>query len=811
MKSVERPKFNWLVPSLIFLPILLCTILGGWLYYKEGNRSALQDASLNLDAIAELKINQIVNWRKELLADAFVVSQNPFTLDRLVPFLKGNSPPDAEMITEEIRSWMEIRIKAFGYIDAVLLDNNGRILLSIGRSPAHMGPNAAKYVAEACRSGEPWLSDLHRIAGIEGEHFDIYAPICPPSDSGKKLPCPGVLLFRIDPGLFLFPLIQSMPIPRTTAETILVRREEDEVVFLNAPRLPAETAGPFRFPIDTEDLPAALAVLGREGTVKGLDYRGVPVLAILRPVPGTAWFMVAKEDMREILLPLRWRMTGLVIFAAGLFFGLGTLLLFWIKKREARFYRSQYEAERDRLALVRHFEYLHKYANDIIMLADRFHRIIEANDQACTAYGYTREELLHMSIPDLRPPGLPTSIEESIRKAVERNGWIFETRHQRKDGTAFPVEISLRVFETGGEKYLQAVIRDITERKRAEEALEKSNQKYRTLFETANDPIFLLDGDRFIDCNQKTLAVFGGRKSEILGKTPFDFSPPEQPDGRSSKDKATEKIKAALAGESQVFEWKHRKLDGTELDTEVNLNRTELDGRMMVLAIVRDITEWKKTESRLKAAIGEKELLLREIHHRVKNNMQVISSLLSLQSKRFRDKGVLEAFKESQTRIRTMALIHEKLYQTKDLSRIDISDYVTNLVSYLFRAYRVDPGRIGLETDLARKSLDINTSIPCALIINELVSNALKHAFPGGRKGLIFIRLHEDGDGILHLEVRDDGVGFPEAIDIHRTESLGIQIVMMLVEQLEGRIELERARGTVFRIDFHPLPYKPRL
>jgi PAS domain S-box-containing protein len=217
----------------------------------------------------------------------------------------------------------------------------------------------------------------------------------------------------------------------------------------------------------------------------------------------------------------------------------------------------------------------------------------------------------------------------------------------------------------------------------------------------------------------------------------------------------------------------------------------------------------KRIEDQVKASLQEKDVLIKEVHHRVKNNMQVISSLLNLQSRRIQDPEVLEMFRESQRRIRSMALIHERLYQSSDLSRIEFSQYLRNLATHLFHSYQVSSDRVRLRLDTEEVYLNINTAIPCGLIVNELVSNALKHGFPEGRRGEVAVELHRvAGDGYV-VRVRDDGVGFPQALDYRRTETLGMQIVNTLVGQLEGRLELEnKTPGSTFRLEFNELPMK---
>jgi len=223
----------------------------------------------------------------------------------------------------------------------------------------------------------------------------------------------------------------------------------------------------------------------------------------------------------------------------------------------------------------------------------------------------------------------------------------------------------------------------------------------------------------------------------------------------------------------------------------------------------QEITERKRVEKvlreskqQIQSSLKEKDVLLKEIHHRVKNNMQIISSILRLQSRKIKDEEVLEIFNQSQYRIKSMALIHEGLYQSEDLARIDFSDYIGRLKSHLFSAYGVGVRDIDFEMKVRDVHLDINRAIPCGLIISEIVSNSMKYAFPNGRKGKIDIKMHPDGKGKYILIVRDTGIGFPDGLDFHKTETLGMQIVTDLVEQLDGTIELRRNKGTKFKIVF---------
>ena len=220
---------------------------------------------------------------------------------------------------------------------------------------------------------------------------------------------------------------------------------------------------------------------------------------------------------------------------------------------------------------------------------------------------------------------------------------------------------------------------------------------------------------------------------------------------------------------------------------------------------VQDITESKELEEQLKKSLDEKDLLIKEIHHRVKNNLMVISSLLSLQSRYIKDKEARGLFRESQNRARSMALIHELLYRSEDLKSIEFGDYILSLSKELFHLYSVD-GLIELKIDVDDIYLDINTSIPLGLIVNEVVTNSLKHAFPDGRAGVINVDFHKTDDQ-YEFKVKDNGIGFPEDLDFEETDSLGLQMVTSLTRQIEGDIELDRNNGTEFKITFKESEY----
>jgi two-component sensor histidine kinase/putative methionine-R-sulfoxide reductase with GAF domain len=217
-----------------------------------------------------------------------------------------------------------------------------------------------------------------------------------------------------------------------------------------------------------------------------------------------------------------------------------------------------------------------------------------------------------------------------------------------------------------------------------------------------------------------------------------------------------------------------------------------------------ELAKRQQAQAQISASLEEKVILLKEIHHRVKNNLQVISSLLDLQANHINDQHVLEMFKESQGRVKSMALIHEQLYQSSDLSNINFAQYLNSLVNQVRRSYNTKAQAIIINLNVATMPLTIETAIPCGLIVNELVSNAFKYAFPNRRDhpGEISIDLQKTADNQVALHVRDNGVGIPEDIDLRRTKSLGLRLVNTLVKQLRGKVSIERAGGTKFEIIF---------
>lgn len=234
-----------------------------------------------------------------------------------------------------------------------------------------------------------------------------------------------------------------------------------------------------------------------------------------------------------------------------------------------------------------------------------------------------------------------------------------------------------------------------------------------------------------------------------------------------------------------------------EANAELMEHRQELER-----LVEERTTELSAKNERLRASLAEKEVLLKEVHHRVKNNLQIISTLLELQAYNIHDDNLQKCLKDSQDRIKAMALIHEKLYQSSDLVCIDFWEYIESLVGHLISSFVDDPQRIVMKVDVGDIQMGIERAIPYGLIINELVSNAIKHAFPNGRSGEIEIRLRADERGWITLTVADDGVGLPPGLDFRNTETLGLQLVNLLTKQLQGELSLVNDGGATFTIRF---------
>ncbi len=366
------------------------------------------------------------------------------------------------------------------------------------------------------------------------------------------------------------------------------------------------------------------------------------------------------------------------------------------------------------------------------------------------------------------------------------------------------------VFAQGDRDFIKLMGRWIStmiERKRAEDMLKDKEQLYRTLVENAHDLIVEISFDgRFLYVSSNHKEILGYEPEELLGKNSFDFMHPDDRAGTMSA--YIQGFRAGKAGKA-VYRYRHKNGEWRWLEATGKPFRTS-SGEIRVIVDTRDITERKKADEQIQESLVRKESLLREIHHRVKNNLQVISSLLSLQSDYAKDEESLAVFYESQSRISTIALIHEKLYQSRNIDEIKMLDYITDLTRNLLRVYKDFGENIHVQINAYDISIDVDQAIPCGLIINELFSNCLKHAFnyPGGdnpaerARNKVSVEISSDSDGILTLSVRDNGVGFPADIDVRNTNTLGLQLVCTLADQLKGTVELRNENGTMFNIVF---------
>ena len=447
-----------------------------------------------------------------------------------------------------------------------------------------------------------------------------------------------------------------------------------------------------------------------------------------------------------------------------------------------------------------------------ILIDDIFGNFQYVNERYAKLFGYSEEEMRKKSIRDVV---FSDDLDMVMRyhknrtqgkKAPSR----YEFRGIKKDGTLFYLEIDAKPIKIGKKIVgTRCYLWDITARKKAEKALKQSEEKYKTIAENLEVGIYRTssgaDG-HFIEANPAIVRMFGYKdKQEFLTVDVSKLY--HDPEGREAFQK-----KMLHEGFVKNEEVLLKKKNGKPfLGSVCAVTVRDEKGKIRYFdGIVEDITVRKEAEEKLKTSLVEKEVLLREIHHRVKNNLQIISSLLNLQSRHVEDEPALDMFQESRNRVRSMALVHEKLYRSNDLAKVDFCEYIQSLSRHLFMSYRVDSTDIDLNVDVKDVFLDINTSIPCGLIINELVSNSLKHAFSGRDRGKIHVAMRPENNGKFKMVIRDDGVGLPKELKVTQTESLGLQLVTMLVEQLQGTLSVENKKGTSFEIVFEKLDFRAR-
>ena len=425
-------------------------------------------------------------------------------------------------------------------------------------------------------------------------------------------------------------------------------------------------------------------------------------------------------------------------------------------------------------------------------LIDAEGRFEFVNDEACRSLGYSRAALLGMTVPEVDMDMPEEHWGAHWEELRTKRSLTFEGRHQTRDGEVRFVEVNANYFEYGGRPFNLALVRDITERKHAQEAVQKLSH----VVDQSPVSVIVTDTLGAINyVNPKFCEVTGYSRDEVLGKNPRILK-----SGTMSKEVYVDLWRTLAARRDWRGELCNKRKDGSVYwELAVISPMVDAGGNVTnYIAVKEDITVRKRLENEMRASLHEKEILLKEIHHRVKNNLQIISSLLELEAGRHRDGAVRDAFVESHRRVRTMALVHEQLYSSTNLAQIDFGHHLTKIANELRSTY----GRSGvtLVCDVEPLSVSVDNAIPCGLIVNELITNALKHAFVDRTDGTIRVSLRQVDPTHIEVVIGDDGVGLPSEHDLRSRSSMGMRLVGTLVEQLGAEMKTECAGGTVFTL-----------
>ena len=491
----------------VFLALAMATCVAAYRSYASRRLMHRERVHVQLEQIAKLKANEVAAWRLERIGDATVAATDARLMPAMDKVLRGTADTQ---VRSEVLGWMDAMRTNYQYVNVMLLGKDGDILLASGKALGTI-----EFYREFGRAAEEQAGVVFREVPQDEQSTRAHMTlgICLTEGGGEPR---GSLLLEVDPWIHFYPVILAWPSAGKTGETMLVKRAGDEIVYLSEVRDLPGAAMKLRVRLEQTENPAVQAARGKEGAVDGREAAGREILGAAARVPNSDWYVLAQRDLNEVNADLESEIHriaatfGLLVMTCGC-----GIYLIWRMQLDG-YYRQKVKDEREKLTLTRHYENLMRYANEAVFLLDKWGRILEANDRATEIYGYSHEELLGKNVRELRTEDVQSTFESVWREVQEKKGMVFEVRNRRRDGTSFFAEVSIRALEVAGQHLCQSIVRDVTQRKRAEEALRESKERFEALFEHAGIGIALVDvHGRPIKSNPALESIVGYSAAEL--------------------------------------------------------------------------------------------------------------------------------------------------------------------------------------------------------------------------------------------------------------------------------------------------------
>jgi PAS domain S-box-containing protein len=793
------PPSRW-VPLALFALVGGVVAVGGVAAWRDAERRTAEGRARAIASVVALKVEQVVRWRDERLSDAESLAQDPELAGAL-----GRPPADGVPADVELGAFFEHLRRIGDYTGVALLDPAGDVAFSVGRlEPAH--PALQALFERALSERRTAMSELHGSGGAP-PHLDVVAPVEGPEGAV------GAVLLRVDPRPYLFRVVATWHEPTRSAEVLLLQADGAGAEALNA----GSGAATARYGPET---PIARAMAGgARAALEAIDHRGVEVIAAVEPVPGSTWALLAKEDAADVSAPVRQRAAMIAVAFVGLLIGAGALLAVGARRQSDRLAAAAAE----RAALARRLARLTARAQDMVLVADDAQRLIEVNDRAVELLGYARDELLGMDVRALRDPATVDDFPERVREQVDQGVAMFETRYRRKDGSTFPVAVSVHIDEHDGKRWFEAIARDISDRKRAEEALRESEAKFRAGFEFASLGVLLVAPDgRMIEANGAVRAITGFSEDDLRGAPVALLHDP------ADIDTPADVLLARMArGEADRIELPRRirRKDGTLAETIVRA-RALRDGAgrlRLVVAVVEDVSEKKRLEAQLlladrMASVGT---LAAGVAHEINNPLAFILSNLEFLAEELRrtspDPEMLRALDDAMD---GAARVREIVRDLKTFSRpVDEVREAVDVRAVLRSAIGLASNEIRHRAQLVVEPGDVPRVAASEYRLGQVFLNLLVNAaqaIPEGHAAEHVVRAATSTgpDGRAVVEISDTGAGIPPEIlprifdpffttkPVGVGTGLGLSICHGIVTQLGGDISVESApgKGSTFRV-----------